>query len=88
MQTFSMQVPINDPEKMKEFQELMNRLNDETNAYTLALAKELGVSDACAMDIVYLRTRSRHTPQLEQKLIELYAKGTPPHICDFGFEGV
>lgn len=84
MQAFSMEVPVNDPQKMEEFQELMNRINDETCAYTLALAKELNVSDACAMDIVYLRTRSRHTPELERELIELYAKGTPPNICDFG----
>lgn len=84
MQTFSMEVPVNDPKKMEEFQEIMNKVHDETNAYIHKLANELNVSEACAMDVFYLRTRSRHTPELEQHLIELHAQGTPPNMCDFG----
>lgn len=48
------------------------------------LAAELNVSIACAADVEYLRTRNRHTPELEQELIELHKKGTPPNIFSFG----
>jgi hypothetical protein len=53
-------------------------------AQTEALAQELGVSLTCAQDIEYLRTRSRWTPELEQELIDLHAKGEAPNMCEFG----
>lgn len=53
-------------------------------SYITDLAAELNVSIACAADVEYLRTRNRHTPELEQELIELHRKGTPPNIFSFG----
>lgn len=51
---------------------------DATIEYIKKLAKELDVSGYCASDVYYLRTRSRHTPELEIELINLHKNGTPP----------
>jgi hypothetical protein len=52
---------------------------------TKDLAKTLGVSEDCAAAVEYLRSRKRHTSQLESELIELYAKGNPPNnMSEFG----
>ena len=38
------------------------------------IVRELNVSEKCAADIAYLRTRSRHTAQLEQRLIDMHVE--------------
>lgn len=38
----------------------------------------------CKEDIEYLRTRSRHTKELEKELINLHIAGTPPNMSEFG----
>lgn len=48
------------------------------------LAEELNVSPGCAIDILYLRTRSRWTQELEDELIRLHKEGNPPNIMEFG----
>jgi predicted DNA-binding protein YlxM (UPF0122 family) len=48
------------------------------------LAEELKVSKECAIDIQYLRTRSRWTEELEEELIELHKNGIRPNMNDFG----
>ncbi len=48
------------------------------------LSKTLNISLACADDVIYLRSRQRHTPELEQELIALHKAGTPPNIFEFG----
>jgi len=48
------------------------------------LAKELNVSELCANDIFYLRSRSRWSPELENELIELHQKGERPNMNEFG----
>jgi len=48
------------------------------------IMQELGVEESCAADIEYLRTRHRHTPELEAELIRLHAIGRPPNIFEFG----
>lgn len=58
--------------------------SNHLSGYIADLAAELNVSFACATDVEYLRTRNRHTPELEQELIELHRKGTPPNIFSFG----
>lgn len=40
-------------------------------------------SEACARDVVYLRTRSRHSRELEERLIKEHAAGTVINICDW-----
>lgn len=42
------------------------------------------VSEDCAVDILYLRTRNRWTVDLEKELINLHKAGTPPNIMEFG----
>lgn len=83
MQTFCIEIPVNDTEKMIEFQDVMDSVQNATVDYIRQLAKELDVTEACATDIYYLRTRSRHTEELEQKLIQMYRDGNPPSIFEF-----
>lgn len=48
-----------------------------TAAQIYTLAQDLGVSVAVATDILYLRTRARHTPEREQELIDADKRGYP-----------
>lgn len=64
--------------------ELMNRIQDETVEYISKLSDELNISENCAADVHYFRTRLRWTQELEDKLIELHRVGNPPKMCDFG----
>lgn len=83
MKNFNLEIPT-DSTKMEQFQSLMNDYHDELNAYIQQVARDLGISQACAADVVYLRNRSRHTEELEQELIRLHTIGTPPNIMEFG----
>lgn len=49
-----------------------------------SLIKELGITRACAIDVLYLRTRVRHTPELEEELIALHRSGERPDMQSFG----
>ncbi len=49
-----------------------------------SIAQQLQVSMACAGDIMYLRTRTRWTQELENELISLHKAGTPPNVMEFG----
>ena len=84
MQSFSVQIPVNDSKAMDEFQKIMDKIHDETVDHIQKLADKLGVSWEWASDIWYLRTRSRWTQELEGKLIQM-AKSNQPHvnICDW-----
>lgn len=83
MKPFCVKIPHDDPDAMDQFQKAMDSLADDTNEYINEVAKELGVSFKCASDVWYLRGRSRHTPELELKLIELHKAGTPPNVMDW-----
>ena len=48
------------------------------------IMKKYGVDRNCAQDIEYLRTRARHTEELENELIALHKAGTPPNMMEFG----
>ena len=53
--------------------------------YIEELSEELGVSQNCAHQICYLRTRRRWTQELEDELIQLHKEGNPPdNIFEFG----
>lgn len=75
---------VMDEGRMEEFQEAMDALYDSMNKEIEELARELDVSEACAQDVWYLRTRSRHTQELEEELIQLHRDGNPPNIMEFG----
>lgn len=48
------------------------------------LAQELSIPIAFVDDVVYLRSRQRHTPELEKQLIEKLTKGEYVNIMEFG----
>lgn len=75
---------MNDPTQAAAFNEFMGEVQDGYAAQIATIEKQLGISHACAIDVWYLRSRSRHTPALEAELIRLHAAGTPPNINDFG----
>jgi hypothetical protein len=77
-------VDLTKVESFDNLQEAMNQHAEECQKYFKELAAELEVSDECACDVWYLRTRSRHTPELEAELIKLHKVGTPPNMCEFG----
>lgn len=84
MNTFVVQLPdLKDKEACEAFQKVMNEYHDSINEYVANLAKEMNISEECALDVWYLRTRSRHTKEKELELIELHKNGTPPNICEF-----
>lgn len=64
--------------------EMMGTIHSSYEIEIKKIATELEVSDSCAMDIFYLRGRSRWTQELEDELIELHKNGSPPNICEFG----
>lgn len=75
---------LKDPKIVAEVNHLLDLEFAALDRYTQQVAKELSISEACAADVVYLRSRSRHTPELEAELIRLHKAGTPPLIYDFG----
>jgi hypothetical protein len=74
---------LKNPQVATALNTFMSEVQDATVVYIQQLAKDLDVSDACAADVYYLRTRSRHTPELELELIRLHKEGNPPNICDW-----
>jgi len=77
MQTFSIEIPLEDEEKMEKFQEVMDDVVNETNFYIENLATTLGVNERVAADIWYLRTRARWTQELENQIIAAAKAGCP-----------
>ena len=69
LDSFSVEIPIHDEQKMEEFQEMMDKVAEATNDYAYKLQQELGISEWCAYDLTYLRGRSRWTQELENRLI-------------------
>lgn len=64
--------------------ELLLAIGGLTKSSTEILAEKLKISHKCACDVRYLRTRSRWTQELENKLIQLHAEGKRPNMNEFG----
>lgn len=47
------------------------------------IVEQYKCSDACAMDVSYLRTRSRWSPELEARLVKEHSEGKKIMICDW-----
>src|SRR3990167_6468146 len=62
-------------EAWEAFQQFTEVLADVTNSYILTLSEELGLNEEQAASIYYLRTRSRHTPELQQRCIAAMRAG-------------
>ncbi len=74
---------LEDEPTMQKFQKVMDEVNESFVRGVQALAEELNCSDSCALDVMYLRSRSRHTQELEDELIKLHLLGNPPNIMEF-----
>lgn len=72
---FSTEIPINDPEAMTKFQETMDQHAEATNKHIDALGVELGISNQDAGSVYLLRTRSRWTQSLENRLVAAFKAG-------------
>ena len=81
---FSVEMPLNDPEAMKQFNDAMDDLYMATLDYIRELAKDLDITETCAFDVYYLRGRSRWSEELEAELIGLHKDHNPPNMCEFG----
>lgn len=79
-QTFSIQIPIDDKEKMNTFQEVMNQLSKAMINEETRIAKELNCSEWAACDILYLRSRSRWSQELENEILRLDSLGKHPPV--------
>lgn len=85
MAAYCIEIPNpEDKEAWGKFQLLMEDIQNQHEVAIIELAKEMQVSHECASDILYLRSRTRHTPQLEEELINLHRAGSPPNIFEFG----
>ena|SRR5581483_3198497 len=74
-EVFAVEVPVHDSEAMEKFQEVMNQHADETNNYIEKLADELGIDYFDAMNVWYLRGRSRWTQELEDRILKAAKAG-------------
>lgn len=75
MDTFSVEIPLNDEKDMKDFNEAMDLLYTIMDDFTSKIVKELNVSKNGADNILYLRSRSRWTQEKEDYLIWLDQNG-------------
>ena len=67
-----------------KFNEVMNAMQDAHIEYEQKIAAELSVSETCASNIVYLRSRSRWTQEAENELIRRDKAGEPaPNIMEW-----
>lgn len=80
-------IDLNEVEKNNAwdvFNEVMAKIQDAQVEYEAKLAKELGVSEACAGCVNYLRSRGRWTKELESQLIEMDKAGLGmPNMCEW-----
>ena len=79
----AIEIPVNNPEKMDKFQDAMDLWQDEMVNHISDIANKLNISVSCAMDVVYLRSRSRWSQENEDELIRLHSIGKAPNICDW-----
>lgn len=80
---FSIEIPIDDEEMMKVFQEAMTEHQADYMKHIQEVAKKLEISEDAASDVVYLRTRSRWSEETEKELIRLHKAGNPPNIMEW-----
>lgn len=83
-------IEIDPEENMWKLNEAMNAVQDAQVDYIRSLAVELRVAEQTAMDIWYLRSRSRWTKELEQKLIDADHAGNPINsimVCNGEWQG-
>ena len=70
-------------EKMEVMQDFIDESANQWNSEIDSLMKEFNLSREGASDILYLRSRSRWSPELEQELISIYQRGESVKICEW-----
>jgi len=84
METFCVDLKeVEEAGKMEEFQQIVDDVHDTTMDYIQELAVELGLFLPQAANVWYLRTRSRWTPELEDRLIAELKAGKQINICEW-----
>lgn len=76
-ETFSVEIPVDDPEAMDEFNKAMDKYQDEMSRQISEEANKLGIAFLDMSTIWYLRSRSRWTQEKEDHLIKLAQEGKP-----------
>lgn len=85
MKTFAVKIPGQPTEEQIDaLQQFMNNANDAMVEYAQEVAEDLNISESLALDVVYLRGRSRWTPELEAELIRRTQAGEKINIGEFG----
>lgn len=74
---------LKDPKVVEVFQAAMDAEAEYFNSQIEELMNTLNCSFACAADVVYLRTRSRWSEELERRLIQEHQEGRTINICDW-----
>lgn len=75
---------LNNPERMLDLNELMDKLQMVYIQEIQAIAQKFDIPDSYASCIWYLRTRSRWTQELEDKLISMSKNSEPcPNMCEW-----
>lgn len=64
----------------EELQKLLIDYQDSMIEYEKKLAQELNCSDWAAQDIIYLRSRSRWSQELENEILRLDKEGKHPPV--------
>jgi hypothetical protein len=64
MQSFTISKSNPTKEDLDNLTEIMNKVQGEIVKYIQGLTQTLNISESCAMDVYYLRTRARHTQEL------------------------
>ncbi|SRR5229473_5135347 len=77
---------IDSEEQMEAFTQTMDILQQETYRYAQKIGKELHVSDRVALEIVYLRGRSRWSQELEERIVRAYTEKEVVIVCTSGEE--
>jgi hypothetical protein len=75
--------PEDNDEQMQEFYTMMDQHQDDTYQDIAKLAQELCITEGEAANVWYLRTRSRHTPELEKRLIQEMKDGVVINMCEW-----
>ena len=70
-------------EKMEVIQEFSDQSFDDWNSNLDSLMKEFNLSRGGASDVLYLRSRSRWTPELEKELISIYQRGDSVNVFEW-----
>jgi hypothetical protein len=68
---------------MTKMEEILNTMQQDHNETVKHIAQELQIPTHIAQDVAYLRTRSRHTPEMEAELIRLRLAGVQLNLMEW-----